>query len=140
VIGHYGDVFREVYAVLHGGHSDEIEGAIERAPGEGMEEYLARTRSDALGVTRKRLLSANPPQAMAQAHQLLLDLLANAIAADAALAEQVRAYQCGQFHESVGHSDRLQQLVVESQRLDRDLINALKALPSEMLAELGLDF
>jgi hypothetical protein len=70
---------------------------------------------------------------------LLADLLANATQADEALAEQVRAYQCGQFHESVAHSERLQQLVVESQRLDRELIGALRALPPELRQELGIE-
>jgi hypothetical protein len=134
----YGEAFRDAYAVLHGGRPDEIESATERRPGEPIEEYLSRTRSEALGVARKRLLAARPPDELAEAHRLLLDLLTNAAAADEALAEQVRAYQCGQFHESVTHSDRLQQLVVESQRMDRELIAVLLALPVSTQNELGI--
>jgi len=136
---HYGDLFREAYATLHGGHHGEFEDASARDAGEPMETYLARTRSESLGTLHKRLLAAAPPPALQKAHQLLADLLTNAATADEALAEQVRAYQCGQFHESVTHSDRLQELVVASQRMDRDLINELRGLPPEVLAELAID-
>jgi hypothetical protein len=135
----YGEVFREAYAVLHGGRPDEIEGTSERGVGEGMEEYLARTRSEALGAIRNQLLGEEPPEDLTAAHSLLLELLANAAAADVALAAQVKAYQCGQFHESVRHSDRLQELVIESQRLDRELINTLKSIPGDRLAALGIE-
>ncbi len=46
--------------------------------------------------------------------------------ADAALAAQVEAYRCGNFTDSVSHSDRLHAIVAESARLDRDLILALR--------------
>ncbi len=136
---HYGELFRDAYATLHGGHSNEFDASSERNAGEPIEAYLARTRSESLGMTRKRLLAAEPPPALRTAHRLLADLLSNAAAADEALAEQVRAYQCGQFHESVTHSDHLQELVVASQRLDRDLINEFRGLPPETRAELAID-
>ena len=136
--GQYGDLFRDAYATLHGGRSEEYADAAERNAGEPIEAYLARTRSESLGVMRKRLLAAEPPPALRRAHELLVDLLTNAATADEALAEQVRAYQCGQFHESVAHSDRLQELVVASQRMDRDLINEIRGLPSDVLAELDI--
>jgi hypothetical protein len=139
VTGQYGDLFRDAYATLHGGRSEEFDDALERNAGEPMEAYLARTRSESLGVMRKRLLAAESPSALRRAHELLVDLLTNAAEADEALAEQVRAYQCGQFHESVAHSDRLQELVVASQRMDRDLITEIRGLPPEVLAELAID-
>jgi len=135
----YGDTFRDAYATLHGGRSGEFDEGSERYAGEHVEAYLARTRSESLGMVRKRLLAAEPPPALLAAHQLLVVLLTNAAAADEALGEQVRAYQCGQFHESVTHSDRLQELVVSSQRMDRDLINEIRALDPEVLAELAID-
>jgi hypothetical protein len=135
----YGELFREAYALLHGGRADEVDSTRERAAGESTEDFLARTRTKALGVMRKRLLAAKPPPELTEANRLLLDLLANAASADEALAEQVRSYQCGQFHESVRHSDRLQELVIESQRLDRELILALKSLPADTLADLGVE-
>ena len=46
--------------------------------------------------------------------------------ADAALAAQVEAYRCGNFNDSVSHSDRLHAIVAESARLDRELILALR--------------
>src|SRR3990172_7654108 len=90
------------------------------------------------GGGRKRLLVAEPPEGLVEVHRLLSDLLSNAMAADEALAEQVKAYQCGQFHESVAHSDRLQAVVVESQRMDRDLIVALRGLPAELRDIVGI--
>ena len=134
----YGELFRDAYALLHGGRADEYADASERRAGEGIEEYLGRTRSEVLGVGRKRLLAAEAPEGLAEVHGLLTDLLSNAMAADEALAEQVKAYQCGQFHESVAHSDRLQALVVESQRMDRDLIVALRGLPAELRDLVGI--
>ena len=135
----YGDLFRDAYSLLHGGRADEIEGAAARRAGEPVEEYLARTRSEALGGMRKRLLAEDPPPALAGAHRLLLELLTSAAAADEALTEQVSAYRCGQFHESVAHSDRLHQLVIDSQRMDRELIAALRDLPAETVATLGIE-
>ena len=142
VISDYGHIFRDAYAVLHGGRADEGGGITERKPGEPLEEYLARSRSEAVGRGRKQLLGAEPPQALAKAHDTLLQLLANAVEADAALAAQVLAYRCGQFHESVAHSDRLQPLVAESARLDRELIVSLREAEARApgtLAELGLE-
>jgi hypothetical protein len=135
----YGDLFREAYALLHGGRPGEAESTSDRAAGESTEQFLARTRTEALGAMRKRLLAGEPPPELAEPHRLLIDLLANAASADEALAEQVRSYQCGQFHESVRHSDRLQELVVESQRKDRELILALKELPPAALDELAIE-
>jgi hypothetical protein len=135
----YGDVFREAYALLHGGRAEEMAGATERDAGESLEVYLARTRSQALGTIRGRLLAQHRPALLAEAHRLLLALLAKALEAEVALAEQVHSYQCGQFRASVRHSDRLQQIVTESQRLDRQLILALKRLPAHAAEELGLE-
>ena len=135
----YGDLFRDAYVLLHGGRADEVGSTSERSAGESTEDFLARTRTEALGAMRKHLLAAEPSPELADAHRLLVDLLANAALAEEALGEQVRAYQCGQFHDSVRHSDRLQELVVESQRMDRELILALKALPEEMRAELAIE-
>jgi hypothetical protein len=137
-IDEYGIFFRDAFALLHGGRAGEEASAAERLPGEPAEQYLARTRGAALNATRKRLIATEPPEALSEPHRLLLDLLANAVQADEALAEQVRAYQCGQFQESVAHSDRLQQLVVESQRMDRDLIVALHGLQASIREQLGL--
>jgi hypothetical protein len=75
---------------------------------------------------RRRLEAAEPPQALRDVHGQLLRLLASAAEADAALAAQVEAYRCGNFQGSVSHSDRLQAIVSESARLDRDLILALR--------------
>jgi hypothetical protein len=139
VSAEYGDVFRNAYATLHGGRSEEFDEARERNAGEPVEVYLARTRSESLGVMRRRLVASEPPPALRTAHQLLVDLLTNAAVADEALAAQVRAYQCGQFHESVTHSDRLQELVVSSQRMDRDLIAEIRGLPDEIRSELAIE-
>ena len=122
----YGHIFRNAYAVLHGGRADEGGGLTERKPGEPLEEYLARSRSEAVGRVRKQLLGVEPPKALAKAHDTLLQLLANAVEADAALAAQVEAYRCGNFSDSVSHSDRLHAIIAESARLDRDLILALR--------------
>jgi hypothetical protein len=139
VSAEYGDVFRNAYATLHGGRSEEFDEARERNAGEPVEVYLARTRSESLGVMRRRLVASEPPPALRTAHQLLVDLLTNAAVADEALAAQVRAYQCGQFHESVTHSDRLQELIVYSQRMDRELIAEIRGLPDEIRSELAIE-
>jgi hypothetical protein len=135
----YGDIFRDAYATLHGGRSGEFDDGSERNAAEPVEVYLARTRVESLGVMRKRLLASEPPPDLQTAHQLLVDLLTNAALADEALAAQVRAYQCGQFHESVAQSDRLQELVVSSQRIDRDLIAEIRGLPDAVRWELAID-
>jgi len=134
----YGALFREAYAVLHGGRPGEAADAAGRNPGEALEEYLSRSRADALGLTRKRMLGAQPPDGLTSVHETLLALLANAAEADAALAAQVEAYRCGQFHESVVHSDRLHTLVAESARVDRELIMALRGLPPELADLIGI--
>jgi hypothetical protein len=135
----YGESFRDAYALLHGGRGDEYADIASRGAGEPLEDYLARTRVEVLGAMRKRMLARQPPEGLSDAHTLLIDLLSNAVQADEALAEQVKAYQCGQFHESIRHSDRLQELVIESQRLDRELIVKLKMLQPELLDELGIE-
>ena len=38
----------------------------------------------------------------------------------------MEAYRCGNFSDSISHSDRLHTIVSESARLDRDLILALR--------------
>lgn len=137
----YGAHFCEAYAVLHGGRGEEPEDIGQRRPGEPLEEFLARSRGEALGRLQRRLSAVEPPQALRKAHDILLQLLAGAVEADVALAAQVEAYRCGQFQESIAHSDRLQVLVTESARLDRELILALREGESQRpgtLAELGL--
>ncbi|MEX0800170.1 MAG: hypothetical protein WD379_03015 [Dehalococcoidia bacterium] len=132
----YPALFREAYVALHGGGPDDAPTDSGRRPDESLEEYLARSRSEALGRVRGRLESATPTQALRDAHDLLSRLLALAVEADAALARQVEAYSCGNFEGSIAHSDRLAEIVAESARLDRALIAALRALPPE-LAELA---
>jgi hypothetical protein len=68
-------------------------------------------------------------------------LLAAAVEADAALAAQVEAYRCGNFSDSIGHSDRLHAIVAESAHLDRDLILTLRKAEEaahRTLAALGI--
>ncbi len=134
----YGALFRDAYSLLHGGRGDEADDLAERRAGEGIEEYLARTRAEAVGAMRKRLLAASPPAGLEKAHALLVDLLEKAALGDEALAQQVAAYQCGNFHESVAHSERLHELVAESARLDRELILELRSLPDDLAAEIGI--
>jgi hypothetical protein len=138
----YGALFRDAYAVLHGGRAGEHDSASGPNAGEPLEEYLSRTRTAAIASVRKQLLAAEAPEALQAAHSLLLDLLSNAEQADEALSQQVRSYQCGNFHDSVTHSDRLQDLVVRSQALDRDLIVALREAEERspgILADLGVE-
>jgi len=134
----YGSLFRDAYSLLHGGRSGQSGIPDERRAGESLEEYLSRSRAEAVGRMRKRLLAAKPPAGAEEAHRLLLDLLENAALADEALAQQVRAYQCGQFQESVSHSDRLHTLVEESARLDRELLAVLRGL-SPAAREIGVE-
>ncbi|HSP55080.1 MAG TPA: hypothetical protein VLS25_05780 [Dehalococcoidia bacterium] len=134
----YGALFRDAYSLLHGGRGDEADDSAARRPGEGLGEYLARTRSEAVGTMRKRLLAASPPAGLEKVHGLLADLLEKAAQGDEALARQVAAYQCGNFHESVTHSERLHELVTESARLDRELIVELRSLPVEVAEGLGI--
>src|SRR3990172_4673344 len=134
----YGALFRDAYALLHGGRGEEADDTPERRPGEGLEEYLARSRAEAVGAMRKRLLAASPMAGVEKAPPLLIALLQTAALGDEALAQQVAAYQCGNFHESVAHSERLHDLVAESARLDRDLITELRSLPEEVAEALGI--
>jgi hypothetical protein len=134
----YGDAFRDAYALLHGGRGDEADDTPERQAGERLEEYLARSRAEAVGAMRKRLLGASPPTGVEKAHGLLIGLLEKAALGDEALAQQVAAYQCGNFHESVAHSERLHELVADSARLDRELIAELRSLSPEVAEELGI--
>lgn len=137
----YGSLFRAAYAALHGGEPDEGAADSGRRPDESLEEFLARSRSEALERLRGHLEAAEPPPALSTAHQALIQLLASALEADAALAAQVAAYRCGNFQGSIAHSDRVHTLIVESTRLDRDLILALRkaeeAAPGT-LADLGI--
>ncbi len=134
----YGELFRDAYALLHGGRGDEPDDTSERRPGEGLEEYLARSRAEAVGAMRKRLLAGSPPAGLEKAHGLLVNLLENAALGDEALARQVAAYQCGNFHESVTHSERLHDVIAESARLDRELITELQSLSPDVAEELGI--
>ena len=135
----YGSLFRDAYSLLHGGRPGDSNITDDRRPGEPLEAYLSRSRLEAVGRMRKRLLAAQPPAGAEEAHRLLLDLLQNAARADEALAQQVRAYQCGRFHESVTHSDRLHILVEESARLDRELLAVLRDLSPAVRAEIGVE-
>ena len=123
----YGPLFREAYAALHGGHPDEPSAADSgRRSDESLEEFLARSRSEALDKVRARLEAAAPPKEFRVAHGLLCRLLECAVQADSVLAAQVESYRCGNFQDSISHSDRLHSVVSESARLDRDLILALR--------------
>lgn len=138
----YSALFREGYVTLHGGGPDDAPTDSGRRPDESLEEYLARSRAEALGRVRGRLESAAPPEELAAAHELLVRLMAAAVEADAALARQVEAYRCGNFEGSIAQSDRLGEIVAESARLDRELIVALRAAeeasPGTLLA-LGIE-
>ncbi|MDP2675485.1 MAG: hypothetical protein Q8Q00_11375 [Dehalococcoidia bacterium] len=140
-LAEYGPLFRDAYAALHGGRPGDAPADSGRRPDESLEEYLARSRGEALGRLRAHLESGEPPPELRTAHDLLIRLLASAAEADAALAAQVEAYRCGNFSDSIGHSDRLSAVVTESARLDRDLILALRqaeeAAPGT-LAALGI--
>lgn len=139
----YGPLFREAYATLHGGHPEEPHAAESgRRTDESLEEFLARSRSEALDRLRARLEASAPPNELRVAHGLLCRLLECAGEADSVLAAQVEAYGCGNFQDSISHSDRLHGLVAESARLDRDLILALgkaeEAAPGTLSA-LGIE-
>ena len=97
----YGPLFRDAYATLHGGRTDELPADSGRRPDESLEKFLARSRSEALDRLRGRLESAEPPQELRIAHGLLVRLLTCATEADAALASQVEAYRCGNFQGSI---------------------------------------
>ncbi len=123
----YGPLFRQAYAALHGGHPDEPSAADSgRRPNESLEEFLARSRGVALDRLRARLEASAPPKELRVAHGLLCRLLECAAEADSVLASQVESYRCGNFQDSISHSDRLHSVVSESARLDRDLIVALR--------------
>ncbi len=139
----YEPLFREAYAALHGGHPDEPSAADSgRRPEESLEEFLARSRGEALDRLRARLEAAQQPKELRVAHGLLCRLLECAAQADSVLAAQVEAYRCGNFQDSISHSDRLHSVVSESARLDRDLILALgkaeEAAPGTLSA-LGIE-
>jgi len=140
-LAEYGPLFRDAYAALHGGRPGDAHADSGRRPDESLEEYLARSRGEALDRLRARLEAGEPPPELRTAHDLLVRLLASAAEADAALAAQVEAYRCGNFQGSIDHSDRLHAIVAESARLDRDLILALRqaeeAAPGT-LAALGI--
>lgn len=135
----YGPLFRDAYATLHGGRADEPPADSGRRSDESLEEFLARSRSEALGRLRGRLESAEPPNELRIAHGLLVRLLTCAAEADAALAAQVGAYRCGNFQGSISHSDRLHTIVSESARLDHELIIALREAEEGTLEALGIE-
>ena len=141
-LSEYGPLFRDAYAALHGGRPGDAPSDSGRRPDESLEEYLARSRGEALGRLRARLEAGEPPPELRAAHDLLVRLLAAAVEADAALAAQVEAYRCGNFSDSISHSDRLHDIVTESARLDRDLILALREADETAqgtLAALGIE-
>ena len=138
----YGPMFCNAYAALHGGRTDELPADSGRQQDESLEEFLARSRSEALGRLRGRLESAEPPNELRIAHGLLVRLLTCAAEADAALAAQVGAYRCGNFQGSISHSDRLHSIVSESARLDHELILALRVVEEAdagTLSALGIE-
>ena len=138
----YGPLFRDAYATLHGRHADEPPADSGRRSDESLEEFLARSRSEALVKLRGRLESAEPPKELRIAHGLLVRLLTCAAEADASLAAQVEAYRCGNFQGSISHSDRLHSIVSESARLDSELILALREVEEtdpSTLSALGIE-
>ena len=135
----YGPLFRDAYATLHGSRADDPPTDSGRRSDESLEEFLARSRSEALGRLRGRLESAEPPKELRIAHGLLVRLLTCAAEADAALAAQVGAYRCGNFQGSISHSDRLHTIVSESARLDHELIIALREAEKGTLETLGIE-
>jgi len=138
-LSEYGPPFRDAYAALHGSRADEPPADSGRRSDESLEEFLARSRSEALGRLRGRLESAEPPNELRIAHGLLVRLLTCAAEADAALAAQVGAYRCGNFQGSISHSDRLHTIVSESARLDHELIIALREAEEGTLEALGIE-
>lgn len=135
----YGSLFRRAFEVLHGGQTEEE--PVYRQAGETLEEFLARSRREALVPVLQALEGATPPQGMEEVHRLLLQAIRHAIEADAALVSQVRAYGCGDFQASMAHSQRVAELVAEGARLDRRLILALEERERQApgtLASLGL--
>ncbi len=141
-LGYYGPMFRNAYAALHGGRTDEPPADRGRRPNESLEEFLARCRSEALYGLRGQLEAVAPPKELRIAHGLLVRLLTCAAEADAALAAQVGAYRCGNYQGSISHSDRLHSIVSESARLDRELIVALREAEEAekgTLEALGID-
>ena len=138
----YGTLFRTAYAALHGGHPDDLSEPAESGPDEPLAQFLDRSRGEAIGRLQEQLSALEPPAFLRKLHDILVRLLARAVEADAALSAQVGAYERGHFQESMAYSDRLQALVTESARLDRDLILALReaeeATPGT-LAALGIE-
>lgn len=134
-IEEYGSLFRQAFETLHGGRGNAQP---ERNPGETLEQYLSRSREEALAGIARRLQAATPPDDLAQVHSLILSVLQGAIATDEALAAQVRAYGCNDYQESMAQSERVGDLIAESAQQDRELMVALQQLPGETLAALGL--
>lgn len=137
----YGDLFRQAYATLHGGLDEGVAMGLQRRPDEPLEEFLARTRREALLPLLHDLQATPPPAGLEEAHRLLLAAIECAMEADAALAAQVRAYGCGDYQTSLEHSQRAADLARRAVELDRALIAALwraeEAAPGT-LASLGI--
>ncbi len=137
----YGELFRRAYAALHGGAPDEEAAFVQRRSDESLEEFLARSRREALAPLRDALQAMTPPAGLDDAHRLLLEAIECALEADAALAAQVRAYGCGDYQQSIQHSERVAVLAQRAVEVDRELIRALwlaeEATPGT-LAALGL--
>ena len=137
----YGELLRLAYATLHGSGPEGEAPLPQREAGETLEEFLARSRRQALTPLRQRLAATPPPPPLEEVHRLLLEAIDCSLAADAALAAQVRAYGCGDYRESIQHSERVADLARRAIELDRALIGALwrveEAAPGT-LAALGL--
>ena len=113
-LSEYGELFREAYAAIHGGRTQE--------PTQASPADAAGT----LTAVRERLAAARPPGELAEAHEMLLRLLDGAASAEEALTAQVEAYRAGRLEDAIAHSERLGELVGESAHLDRELLLALR--------------
>lgn len=133
----YGHNLRQAFNTLHGGQGLTGQDAA-REPGESLEDYLARSREAALSDILARLEQLSPPVALAGVHSLLTRVLRIAMDTDEALAAQIRAYGCGDFQQSMAHSDRVGELVAASASLDRELILSLRQLEPAALSDLGI--
>jgi len=140
-IAEYGSILRAAFATLHGGHPDEPPEAEAKRPQETAAQFLVRSRVETLERLQGQLAGVRPPKRLQAVHEALTRLLAAAIEADQAMAQQMEAYSRGDLEASLRHSERVGELVAESVRLDRDLILALQAAEEARpgtLAELGL--
>jgi len=134
----YGRLLRQAFSALHGGGDEPPP---RPRPEEGWEDFMARSRAEALGPLLEGLRATSPPPGLEGVHATAVALVESALRADAALVAQVRAYQDGDFQASEARAEEVARLVAETARLDRRLILALAALERERpgtLQALGL--